>query len=230
MVLTIAHRGASGHALENTLSAFRKALELKADIVEFDVRSTLDGKIVIMHDDDVARTTNGKGFVSKLRLKELSRFSTLNGEKVPLLENALELLSGRCKIKIDIKACGFEEKLIEMIDNYATRNSVILTTELPSVIKRIREFEDRIPFEYGFPKKEPIETMLAKAAKVKANIVSPYYTLASKELVNSAHKAGLAVNVWTVNDIKIAHRMIEMGVDSITTDFPEIVPKKAVFK
>lgn len=230
MALTIAHRGASGHVLENTLSSFRKALELKADVIEFDVRSTLDGKIVIMHDDYMGRTTNSRAFVSKLRLEELSRFSTLNNERIPLLEDALELLTGRCKIKIDIKNSGFEQKLIEMLDNYKTRNSVILTTELPSVIRKIREFEGRIPLEYGFAKKEPIETMLAKVLQVNANIVSPHYTFASKELVNSAHKAGLAVNVWTVNDVKLANQMIKQGVDFITTDFPEIISKKVVSK
>lgn len=230
MVVTIAHRGASGHALENTMSSFRKALELKADAIEFDVRATLDKKIVIMHDDDVSRTTTGKGLVSRLKFDELNKFSTLNGEKILRLEDALELLDGKCKIKIDIKSDGFEEKLIETLENYLTKNSIILTTELLSVIKRIREFEDRIPLEYGFTKKEPIEAMLAKVLQAKADIVSPYYAIASKELISNAHKAGLAVNVWTVNDIKVANRMTQMGVDFITTDFPEIVPKKAVFK
>ena len=86
MAVTVAHRGASGHALENTMQAFRKAVEFGADIIECDVRITKDGNIVVIHDADLKRTTHAEGLVREFTLEELRKIKTLNCENVPLLK------------------------------------------------------------------------------------------------------------------------------------------------
>ena len=226
MVVTVAHRGASGHALENTMQAFKKAIEIGADIIECDVRITNDGKLVVIHDADLKRTTQGEGLVKELTLDELHKIKTLNCEKVPLLEDVLRFLNGKCVIKIDIKEKGFEEEILNSLDRYSMREHAIITTELPTVIKRTRKLDDEILLEYGGLKKpEPINRLVNRALSVRANVLSPYYTIVSKELIDAAHEAGLAVDVWTVNDEKIAKLMLTLGADAITTDFPEIVTK-----
>ena len=103
MVLRIAHRGASSYAPENTLEAFRKAVKLKLDIVEFDVHHTKDGKLVIIHDHNIKRTMDGLGLIHKLSLKELRKFHEPNGESVPTLQEVINILKGHCILKIDIK-------------------------------------------------------------------------------------------------------------------------------
>src|SRR4030066_2090571 len=93
-MLRIGHRGARAYEPENTLRSFREALEIGVDAVEFDVRKTRDNHLVVIHDADVKRTTNGKGLVADLTLKEIKDLSTGKGEKIPTLEEALEFLEG----------------------------------------------------------------------------------------------------------------------------------------
>ncbi|MEM3426627.1 MAG: glycerophosphodiester phosphodiesterase family protein, partial [Thermoproteota archaeon] len=100
-VLKIGHRGARFYEPENTLRSFRKALELGVDAVELDVRRTRDGELVVIHDAEVDRTTNGKGLVRELTLEEIRRLDAGKGEKIPTLEEALDFLDGRVKILIE---------------------------------------------------------------------------------------------------------------------------------
>jgi len=226
MVFTIGHRGASGHALENTMPAFKKAIDSGADAIECDVRITSDGKIVVMHDADIGRTTFGQGLVKKLTLEELYKTYTLNREKVPLFEDVLKFVRGKCIIKVDIKEKGFEGEIINALERYAMKEHSIITTELPAVIKRTRTLDDSILIERGGLKEfKPVNRLIRHALSVKANVISPYYTIASKSLIDAAHEAGLAVDVWTVNDEKTAQLMLKIGADAITTDFPEIITK-----
>ncbi|MEK7869563.1 MAG: glycerophosphodiester phosphodiesterase family protein, partial [Nitrospirota bacterium] len=94
-VLSIGHRGAAGHAPENTLGAIHKGIALGVDFIEIDVRRTADGALVILHDETVNRTTNGKGRVDRLSLREIQTFSAGNGEIIPTLEDALKAVAGR---------------------------------------------------------------------------------------------------------------------------------------
>lgn len=118
MVLGIAHRGASGYAPENTIEAFKKAIKLGADIVEFDIHYTKDNKIVVIHDDNVKRTTNGDGLVRNLLFKEIRKFHTPNNELIPTLEEVLDILKNKCICKVDIKGELMEEKVCKIIKDY----------------------------------------------------------------------------------------------------------------
>ena len=91
-MLRIGHRGAKAYAPENTLTSFKKAIEIGVDAIELDVRKTKDNKLVVIHDADIKRTTNGKGLVAELSLKEIKGFSAEGGEKIPTLEEALDFL------------------------------------------------------------------------------------------------------------------------------------------
>jgi len=107
-MLKIGHRGAKGYEPENTLRSFQKALELNVDAVELDVRRTKDGAIVVIHDAEVDRTTNGKGLVSELTLKEIKELDIEKGEKIPTLEEALDFLDKKVKIFIELKEIGMK--------------------------------------------------------------------------------------------------------------------------
>jgi glycerophosphoryl diester phosphodiesterase len=101
--VVIGHRGSSAYAPENTLLSYETAWKMKADMVELDVHSTADGGLVCIHDEDVSRTTNGKGLVAELTLKELRRLDAGKGQKVPLLSEVLDLARGRFGVNIEIK-------------------------------------------------------------------------------------------------------------------------------
>ncbi|MGQ9690287.1 MAG: glycerophosphodiester phosphodiesterase [Thermoproteota archaeon] len=114
-MLKIGHRGAKFYEPENTLRSFRKALELGVDAVELDMRRTKDGELVVIHDAEVDRTTDGKGLVSGLTLKEVKRLVTEKGEKIPTLKEVLDFLDKRVRILIELKEDGVEEAVLNLV-------------------------------------------------------------------------------------------------------------------
>ena len=102
-VLRIGHRGAAGHAPENTLAAIQKGIALGVDFVEIDVRRTVDGMLVALHDETVNRTTNGKGRVDRLLLQDVKKFNAGNGENIPTLDDVLKLVAGQAGLMLELK-------------------------------------------------------------------------------------------------------------------------------
>lgn len=222
MVLIIAHRGASNLAPGNTIQAFKRSLELRVDIVEFDVHHTRDGKIIVMHDHNIKRTTGGIGLIKNIPFNEIRKFHEPNGEVIPTLQEVLDILKKKHVCKIDIKDTGMEEKVVNTIKKNKIENSVIITSEIPSVLKRIKQIAPKIKTEAGgFTQKMSVKKMIQKAKRVKADIIGPHYSLITKKLVDEAHENGLTVHVWTVDDKKTIEKMKKLEVDAITTNNPE---------
>jgi len=222
MVLRIAHRGASDYAPEDTLEAFRKAVKLKLEAVEFDVHRTRDGKLIVMHDYNVKRTTDGVGLIHKFSLKEIKLCHEPNGEPVPTLQEVIDILKGRCILKIDVKDKNIEKKVLAAVKKNNIENSVIITSDIVSVLKRIKKLAPRIKMEMvGFKEKMPIEKMIKKTKAIKAEIISPHYSIVTKKLVDEAHKNNLEVHVWTVDDFKLMKKMKKLGVDGITSNYAD---------
>jgi glycerophosphoryl diester phosphodiesterase len=111
-MLRIGHRGARAYAPENTLASFKKALEIGVDAVELDVRKTKDNQIVVIHDADVKRTTNGEGLVGELTLKEIQSFSS-EGEKIPTFEETLDFLCSKVKMFIELRKWALKSKCFQ---------------------------------------------------------------------------------------------------------------------
>ena len=112
--LLISHRGASHYEPENTLRSFRRALDMGAGVIEFDVRKSLDGRLVVIHDRTVDRTTDGKGAVSGKTLSELRSLDAGCGERIPTLEEVFENFAGRCGLVIELKEKGTEEETVPL--------------------------------------------------------------------------------------------------------------------
>ena len=221
MVLRIAHRGASIYAPGNTLEAFKKALKLKVDIVEFDIHHTKDGKLIVMHDDNVNRTTEEVGPIHRFSLKQIRKLHKPNGEPVPTLQEVINLLKGHCILKIDIKDKGTVGKVIKLIKKNHIEDSVIITSEIIFVLKKVKNLSSKIKIELGgFKEKKPIKEMIKEVKDIKADIISPHYSIITKKLVDEAHKTGLKVHVWTVDKKEDIEKMKKIGVDGITTNFP----------
>ena len=219
-MLKIGHRGARAYEPENTLLSFKKALELNVNAIEFDIRKTKDNEIIVIHDDKVDRTTNGKGLVNELTLKEIKELSTEKGEKIPTLEEALDFLNNKVKILIELKELGFENKVLDIIYKKGLEKNVIIISFLEEALRKIRELNNEIEIGLLYVKhKNPIKTAL----ELKANYILPFYRFAHSNIIKKAHENGLKVIVWTINNKEEVLEYIKKGVDGIASDKPDIL-------
>jgi glycerophosphoryl diester phosphodiesterase len=221
-MLKIGHRGARAYEPENTLSSYKKALELGVDAVELDVRRTKDGEIIVIHDAEVDRTTNGRGLVSQLTLKEIKQFNTEKDQKIPTLEEALDFLDKKVKVLIELKETGFEEKMLKVIRKKGLEKNVIIVSFLEEALRKVRELDDIVETGLIYTNhKNPIKT----ASDLKANYLLPLYRFTHTADVQKAHQNGLKVIVWTINKREEVAEYVKKGVDGITSDRPDILVK-----
>src|SRR3989344_3635632 len=143
--ILIGHRGACYYKPENTISSFKKALQLNCPYLECDVRLTKDSQIIIMHDKTLERTTNGKGSVKDFTLKELKKLDVGNNEKIPLLQELIDLVKNKAKIAIELKG-GREivEKVLQLIKKNKIENNVLIVSFHPYYLKKIKRLNEDI--------------------------------------------------------------------------------------
>ena len=230
--LVLAHRGSSKVAPENTESAFRKALEIGADGVEFDVHLTKDKKLVVIHDERVDRTTNDIGYVKDLTLKEIKKLDAgsyfspkFAGEKILTLEETFEIVKNFKLINIEIKNNiieydGIEEIIIDKIRKNKLANKIICSSFNHYSIYRIKEIAPDI--KTGLLYGSYIYQPWVYAKRLGVNAIHPYYYSISSDIVKLCHDNKIEVNVWTVDDEEIIVKMIQNHVDAIITNFPDM--------
>lgn len=223
-MLRIAHRGASGYEPENTLISFRKALELGADGAEFDVHLSKDGKVVVIHDSLVNRTTNGKGFVSRKTLQELQELDAGNGEKIPTLQEVLDLIKKKMQVHIELKGKNTASPVAAIIEEYVKRKKWEYSDFFVSSFNHaeLSAFKKLLPqVKIGaliIGIKIQLDTYKKKLDAYSVNML---YKFARKSVIEEAHEKGLKVFVYTVNNVREMKRMKELGVDGIFTNYPD---------
>ena len=214
--LVIAHRGDSAHRPENTLSSFASALEVGAEVVEFDVQLTGDGHVVVIHDALLDRTTDGRGSVRQLGLQELRAVSAgyparfgdrFRGERIPMLAEALGFLRDRSKAMIEIKSDsvtddeegGVEALTVEEIRRAGMEKDVVLISFDRRALLRCRTAAPEIMRGHLFARAEPGQ-VLAGAREVGCELVMPEKGMLSDALRDRAREAGLKVATWVVDE------------------------------
>jgi glycerophosphoryl diester phosphodiesterase len=223
-LLCIGHRGAMGHAPENTLLSFKKALELGASCVEGDVYY-VDGHLMVMHDDRLERTTSGSGFLLDHDFDELRSLDAGDGEKIPTLEEVFETVDLRAGVNIELKGPGTAHPVVGFIaarrkDGW--RDDLILVSSFNhSRLEAVRRMDPQI--KLGVLISGP--TVDAVGVAVALGAYSVHFPLKSidRGLVHDAHSRGLRVFVFTVNDPDDIRRMDGLGVDGVFTNYPERV-------
>jgi len=219
-MLRIGHRGARAYAPENTIASFRKALKIGVDAGELDVRKTKDSQLVVIHDADVKRTTDGEGLVSELTLKEIKGFSTDGGEKIPTLEEALDFLDKKVKVFIELKEVGVEVQVLSIVRGKGLEKNVVIVSFLEEALKKVRELDKDVETGLIYAKhKNPVKAAL----ELKANYLVALYRFAHTANVAEAHESGLKVVVWTINTPQEVEEYATKGVDGITSDKPDIL-------
>jgi len=223
-MLRIGHRGARAYEPENTIRSFKKALEIGVDAVELDVRQTKDNQLVIIHDADVKKTTNGKGLVKELTLNEIKAFSTAKDEKIPTLEEALDFLDKKAKILIELKETGVEDKVLSLVRERQMQKNVIIVSFNEDALRKIRELDKEVEIGLIYAKhKNPIKAAL----ELKASYLVSFYKFTHTANVQKAHENGLKVIVWTINTPEEVTEYAKKGVDGIASDKPDILARYA---
>lgn len=219
-MLKIGHRGARAYEPENTLSSFKRALELGVDAVELDVRKTKDNEIVVIHNSDVNKTTNGNGSVGDFTLEQIKKFVTEKGEHIPTLEEVLDALGKRVKILVELKEPGLEEKVLNLIRRKGLIGKVLIISFNEDVLRKVRDLDDKVTLGLVYVRhKNPIQSAL----EMKAEYLLPLYRFTHSANITKAHEKGLKVIVWTINTKEEALEYKKKGVDGIATDRPDIL-------
>jgi glycerophosphoryl diester phosphodiesterase len=221
-VLKIGHRGAAGHAPENTLAAIRKGIDLGVDFVEIDVRCTADGVLVALHDASVSRTTNGKGHISRLSFREAKALDAGNGESIPTLEEVLHVAAGKTGLMLELKVDGVAQKTAEAVQHAGFKEPVLYASFLHEEVAAIQRIDPDASVMALFGR-------LTRAPVVRAMQYSPSHVglrhdTVTSRLVEAFHDEGMLVWVYTADSIRDIQRALSAGVDGIISNVPERVP------
>lgn len=234
MTKNYAHRGFSSKYPENTMLAFEKAIEVGAHGIEFDVQVTKDGKLVIIHDETIDRTSNGKGKVKDFTYEELLKFDfSVNyneqeePQRIPLLSEYFELVKDIDIISnIELKNSvyeyeGIEEKVYDLVGQYKLKNKVIISSFNHESIMRMKAIDESI--ECGFL----IDSWMLNPGKyTKYNGIECFHPSAyslTKEKVQEIQSHGVKVNVWLGKEPFDYRKLVHMGVDGLISNDPDIV-------
>jgi len=234
----VAHRGASSTHPENTLEAFRAALDAGARIVELDVRLTADGVPVVLHDADVSRTTDGRGLVHELTFSQVKRLNAApgrdGGAEVPALSDVLALVSGRGGVNLEIKNIpgdpgydGGREAVVEaalrQLGEAEFDGPVLVSSFNPASIERCRALDPDVPTgSLSAGTIAPAEA-LAYVRRAGHDFVLPHVSAllaAGEGFVREAHAAKVRVGTWTVDDPDLLGTLLSWGVDAVATNDP----------
>jgi glycerophosphoryl diester phosphodiesterase len=218
LIKIIGHRGAAAEAPENTLRGFSLALEAGAAGVELDVHLTKDGRLAVIHDETLERTTNGKGRVQDLTLADLQKLDAGQGEHIPALEEVVELLRGRGLLLVELKKPEAAPVMLRFCRDRRLFEDVLVISFWHPAIKAIKEEEPRLitgVLMVGCPA-DPVG--LAGAAQAGALVLN--YQYVNRELVAAARGQGLQVIAWNIDDPIILKRYLDLNLDAICTNRP----------
>lgn len=236
-----AHRGASAHAPENTLAAFKLAVEQGADAIELDAKLSSDGHVVIIHDQTVDRTTPASGRVMDMTAYELTRLDagsffdySFSGEPIPLLEDVLEAVGQQIFINIELTNYAsltddLPRKAVELVVHYHLQNRVLFSSFNPIALHRVRKLLREASIGLlAFPGKKGWLARSWPGRLLKYQALHPAMEDANEKLVQGAHKRNHRVHVYTVNEETDMLRLFDMKVDGIFTDDPLLARKVLV--
>ena len=223
-MLKIAHRGANGYKPENTLEAFQKALDLNADGIELDIHLSIDGHLIVMHDETIDRMTNGKGFVNTLSLPELKSFLIADKYEIPTLNEVFDLIDKKCLINIELKNADTAVKVVALINDSILKKNwkyehFIVSSFDWNALQEVHNLDSKILI--GVLTETDLDSALAFAESIKAYAIHPDYNLLNEENTKQIQEKGFWVLPWTVDELEDIQKMKNYNVNGIITDFPD---------
>lgn len=223
-----AHRGASSYAPENTMSSFKKAFQLGSNGIELDLQKTKDGKLVIFHDKEIDKKSNGTGKISDYTYNELLELDfgswfgkEFKNEKIVLFEDFMKSVSDKNLIlAIELKEEGIEKDTLEIIDKYYNKANIFITSFLYNALSNVRKFDNNI--KIGWLIEDDINKRnVSELVKISGNQICPPANLVSIEGIKLARENGLSVRLWGVSNEEIMERVYKFDIDGMTVNFPD---------
>lgn len=226
-VFVVAHRGFSVEYPENTLLAFREAIELGVDFIEIDVHETKDGTLVVIHDHTLERTTDGRGAVKEKTFEEIQTLDAgkwkgkFEGVKIPSLDEVLGFVAGKTRLLIEIKDAN-PEKICKLLLKHRMENYVVIASFDMEKVIRTRQMAPSVStalISTAFPENPDI------LVKNGIPIVEIEYHSVSEAEMKEFVLRGISVGVWTVDDENDMKRLLNTGIPFITTNRPDLLKK-----
>jgi glycerophosphoryl diester phosphodiesterase len=235
---SIAHRGASALAPENTLASFEKAIEMGFDYIELDVRLSKDKQLVVIHDANVLRTTDGEGLIEDLTVKDLKKLDAgswfspaFAGEKIPLLTEVLQQASGKIGIIIEMKSPenqpGMTEILADLLNSYKPYSEIKVQSFHISEMKKFHELAPEIPA--GLLLSKHLDLFHLASYRDFASFLSVHHLLLSKSFINQAELFGYEIYSWTISKQYQFADMQRLGVHGIISDDEKRIPDSIMY-
>jgi glycerophosphoryl diester phosphodiesterase len=239
--LLIGHRGYPARFPENTLASFEGAMQAGCDMIELDVTLTRDRKVVVIHDDTLDRTTNGKGVVFDHTLEEIQRLDAggwfdprFSTERVPELREVMKLTAGRCMLNIEIKESAYEasypadaieHQVVQLVKTCAAMDRVVISSFDRRILERIAAMETppAVAFISDHGANQRILDMLLA---MKAFSWHPRFKVLTRDQVDRLHAAGLKVFPWTINTRDEAEKILALGVDGLICNELRVLPER----
>ncbi|MFD0712354.1 glycerophosphodiester phosphodiesterase [Paenibacillus sp. GCM10027626] len=228
--LVIAHRGCAGEAPENTLAAFKLAMEQGCDAIELDVHFSKDGEIIVCHDHTIDRTSDGSGAIHELTVQEIQQADAgrwfderYAGERIPLLSEVFELVPPSIMINVEVKDLhgeAGERRLVQFLRETNRVQHVVISSFNHELLVRLKQQEPEL--KIGMLYHQQVESHHGLAEQLGAPVFSlhPDFKLLDKAAVADAVDRGLEVYAWTVNSEEDMKLVVGLGVTGVITDFP----------
>jgi glycerophosphoryl diester phosphodiesterase len=222
-MIRVGHRGAAGHAPENTVAAIHAGIDCGVEFVEIDLRRTADGALVALHDATVNRTTDGSERISRLSLQEVKGLDAGNGTRIPTLEEALEAAGRRTGLMLELKVRGIAQQTVDTVRRTGFAGHLLYASFLHDELTRVREADPGASLMVLFDRVPPAS--VARAMKYAPSHVGLRHSKATQRLVEAFHRANLQVFVYTPNRPADIQRALSLGVDGIISNFPDRIPR-----
>jgi glycerophosphoryl diester phosphodiesterase len=223
-MLKIGHRGAKGHAPENTLISFQTAMDLDVDGIELDVHLTSNLQLICIHDDTVNRTTSGTGLINSFTLSELKALRIDNLHEIPKLEEVLDLINKKIFVNIELKGKNTAKPVVDVIESYLNGknwnyNHFLISSFDWIALQEVRSLNPNIAL--GVLTQTDLGLAIGFADFIQAKSIHPYFHLLTKENTALMQQKGFQVFPWTVNELEDIQKIKSFQVDGIISDFPD---------
>ncbi|MBJ34763.1 MAG: glycerophosphodiester phosphodiesterase [Flavobacteriaceae bacterium] len=225
-IIVIGHRGAMGHALENTIESINKAIDFEVDGIEIDIFKTRTGELVVYHDPVLSRLTNSDAYIEEISLDSIENISLIDGSSIPTLNQVIDIIPDEIFLNIELKGMNTAYPTNELILKYSKQKNwnidrFVISSFRWDELEKFRSINKEIKIAILVDSVFKIDSSLILSREINAYAINPNNSFLSKEIVQKLKSKNLLVFPYTVNNIENIKRMKSIGVDGIITDYPE---------
>ena len=225
MALIVGHKGACGYATENTISSFKKAIELGCNRTEMDIRLSKEGEAIVFHNKDISMLTDGVGLISEMNLSDLKKFNYIDGQKICTLQEVIDVCKNKIDLQIELKSEGSPKVVNNLILDNKIENQIVITSFKAHLLKEIKLINPGLKVGLLFWTDETMAEIWNLIESIPLDFVAPYSEIITVDFVKKVHDMGKIVYAYGVNTKELGETLIQMGIDEIGTDYPKLFLK-----